>query len=93
MLFFEIVIACCSSALCSHCAQADLACLPYPALMALARAALAFIAGMPAVSLDPELALALFVAPTLLDAAYDSSPRDLGDNLVPDISLALGAVA
>jgi CPA1 family monovalent cation:H+ antiporter len=48
---------------------------------------------MPVVSLDPELALALFVAPTLVDAAYDSSPRDLRDNLGPVISLALGAVA
>ena len=30
--------------------------------------------------LEPELALALFVAPFLLDAAYDASPRDLRDN-------------
>src|SRR5436190_13617904 len=67
--------------------------IPYPALLALTGAAIALIPGMPEVSLDPELALALFVAPTLLDAAYDSSPRDLRDNLVPVISLALGAVA
>jgi monovalent cation/hydrogen antiporter len=66
--------------------------VPYPALLALTGAALALIPGMPEVSLDPELALALFVAPTLLDAAYDASPRDLRDNLVPVISLALGAV-
>ena len=31
----------------------------------------------------PELALALFVAPVLLDAAYDAWPRDLRDNWVP----------
>jgi CPA1 family monovalent cation:H+ antiporter len=37
-------------------------------------------------------ALALFVAPTLLDAAFDSSPRDMRDNIVPVVSLALGAV-
>src|SRR2546428_612862 len=66
--------------------------VPYPALLALTGAAIALIPGMPEVSLDPELALALFVAPTLLDAAYDASPRDLRDNLVPVISLALGAV-
>src|SRR5437588_8059352 len=66
--------------------------IPYPALLALTGAAIALIPGMPEVSLDPELALALFVAPTLLDAAYDASPRDLRDNLVPVISLALGAV-
>ena len=47
---------------------------------------------MPEVRLDPELALALFVAPTLLDAAYDASPRDLRENIVPVTSLALGAV-
>jgi monovalent cation/hydrogen antiporter len=66
--------------------------VPYPALLALAGAALTLIPGMPEVTLDPELALALFVAPTLLDAAYDASPRDLRDNLAPVISLALGAV-
>src|SRR5260370_22439359 len=66
--------------------------VPYPALLALAGAALALIPGMPEVTLDPELALALFVAPTLLDAAYDASPRDLRANLAPGASLALGAV-
>jgi CPA1 family monovalent cation:H+ antiporter len=67
--------------------------VPYPALLALGGAALALIPGMPEVALDPELALALFVAPTLLDAAYDASQRDLRDNIVPVTSLALGAVA
>jgi hypothetical protein len=66
--------------------------VPYPALLALTGAALALIPGMPEVALDPALALALFVAPTLLDAAYDASPRDLRDNLVSVASLALGAV-
>jgi monovalent cation/hydrogen antiporter len=66
--------------------------IPYPALLALTGAALALIPGMPTVALDPELALALFVAPTLLDAAYDSSRRDLRDNIAPILSLALGAV-
>jgi hypothetical protein len=66
--------------------------VPYPALLAFTGAALALIPGVPEVSLDPQLALALFVAPTLLDAAYDASPRDLRDNLIPVISLATGAV-
>ena len=92
MLVFEIVIALLLvGALLALCASR--LGVPYPALLAVAGAALAFIPGMPTVSLDPELALALFVAPTLLDAAYDSSPRDLRDNLVPVVSLALGAVA
>jgi len=66
--------------------------VPYPALLALTGAALALMPGVPEVTLDPELALALFVAPTLLDAAYDASPRDLRENIVPVTSLALGAV-
>jgi CPA1 family monovalent cation:H+ antiporter len=66
---------------------------PYPALMALAGAALALMPHTPTVALDPELALALFVAPVLLDAAFDASPRDLRANWRPVASLALGAVA
>jgi monovalent cation/hydrogen antiporter len=66
--------------------------VPYPAALALAGAALALIPGTPQVMLDPQLALALFVAPVLLDAAYDASPRDLKANLRPLISLALVVV-
>jgi CPA1 family monovalent cation:H+ antiporter len=66
--------------------------VPYPALLALAGAALALIPGTPQVMLDPQLALALFVAPVLLDAAYDASPRDLRANIRPLISLALVVV-
>jgi monovalent cation/hydrogen antiporter len=65
---------------------------PYPALVALAGAALALIPGVPTLVLDPELALALFVAPVLVDAAFDASPRDLRANWRPIASLALGAV-
>jgi monovalent cation/hydrogen antiporter len=52
---------------------------PYPALLALGGAVLAFTPGAPRIALEPELALALFLAPVLLDAAYDTSPRDLKD--------------
>jgi Na+/H+ antiporter len=62
---------------------------PYPALLALVGALIALVPGVPEVTLDPELALTLFVAPTLLDAAYDSSPRDLRRNLVAVTSLAV----
>ncbi|MEJ0035135.1 MAG: Na+/H+ antiporter [Gammaproteobacteria bacterium] len=74
--------------------------VPYPALLALAGAGVALIPGAPSVTLDPELALALFVAPVLLDAAFDASPRDLRDNIVPVsllavvvVVLTIGAVA
>ena len=66
--------------------------LPYPALLALAGAGLALVPGTPSVTLDPELALALFVAPVLLDAAFDASPRDLREHWRPVASLALVAV-
>ena len=52
--------------------------VPYPALLALAGAALALLPNAPSVTLDPELALALFVAPVLLDAAFDLLPATCG---------------
>ena len=67
--------------------------VPYPSLLALAGAALAFLPATPDIRIDPELALALFVAPVLLDAAFDTSPRDLKRNLLPLISLVLVLVA
>lgn len=66
--------------------------MPWPALLALAGAVLALVPGVPDVSLDPDLALALFVAPVLLDAAYDTSPRDLRRNWRPVGGLVVGAV-
>jgi CPA1 family monovalent cation:H+ antiporter len=65
---------------------------PYPALLALAGAALALLPGLPEVTLDPELALTLLVAPVLLDAAFDSSPRDLRQHWRAVTGLALVAV-
>jgi monovalent cation/hydrogen antiporter len=66
--------------------------IPYPALLALAGAVLALVPGTPSVTLDPHLALALFVAPVLLDAAFDSSPRDLRRHWRVVTGLALIAV-
>src|SRR5689334_5654794 len=66
--------------------------VPYPALLALAGAGLALVPDVPVVVLDPELALALFVAPVLLDASFDSSPRDLRENWRQITGLALLAV-
>jgi CPA1 family monovalent cation:H+ antiporter len=66
--------------------------IPYPALLALGGAALAFMPFHPEWSLDPRLALTLFVAPVLMDAAYDASPRDLVRNWRTLVGLALFAV-
>jgi CPA1 family monovalent cation:H+ antiporter len=71
---------------------ADRLSIPYPALLALAGAALTFIPGTPEVLLDPQLALALFVAPVLLDAAFDASPRDLKRQFRAVSNLAILAV-
>jgi len=66
--------------------------IPYPTLLAIGGACLAFAPNNPGWTLDSHLALALFVAPVLLDAAYDASPRDLKDNWRSVISLAVIAV-
>jgi monovalent cation/hydrogen antiporter len=66
--------------------------VPYPAFLALGGAVLAFVPGVPIFQIEPDLALALFVAPVLLDAAYDSSPRDLKENWAPLIGLVVVAV-
>jgi len=65
---------------------------PYPVFLALGGALLAFVPGAPSFTVPPELALALFVAPILLDAAYDASPRDLKDNWAPVTALVVIAV-
>jgi CPA1 family monovalent cation:H+ antiporter len=65
---------------------------PYPVFLALGGAMLAFLPANPSFTLPPELALALFVAPILLDAAYDASLRDLKDNWAPLTGLVVFAV-
>src|ERR1700730_17153426 len=65
---------------------------PHPSLLAVAGVGLAFLPFAPQIRIEPELALALFVAPALLDAAFDTSPRDLRRNAIPIASLAVIAV-
>jgi monovalent cation/hydrogen antiporter len=65
---------------------------PYPVFLALGGAVLAFVPAAPSIAIPPELALALFVAPVLLDAAYDASLRDLRDNWAPVTGLVVFAV-
>jgi len=66
--------------------------VPYPALLALAGTGLAFLPFAPHIEVEPDLALALFVAPVLLDAAFDTSPRDLKRYALPLASLAVVVV-
>ncbi|CAN5134435.1 sodium:proton antiporter [soil metagenome] len=65
---------------------------PFPPFLAIGGALVAFLPFAPELTLDPELVLALFVAPVLLDTAFDSSPRDLRRNIVPITFLSLVAV-
>jgi monovalent cation/hydrogen antiporter len=65
---------------------------PYPVFLAMGGALLAFVPGAASFTVPPELALALFIAPVLLDAAYDASPRDLRDNWAPVTALVVFAV-
>jgi len=45
--------------------------LPYPGILAAAGVAVAMIPGAPNIPIDPHTALALFIAPVLIDSAYD----------------------
>jgi CPA1 family monovalent cation:H+ antiporter len=66
--------------------------VPYPALLAIAGAGIALLPFRMPLELDPDLALALFIAPVLLDAAYDTSIRDLKANWKPVMRLVVVAV-
>jgi CPA1 family monovalent cation:H+ antiporter len=66
--------------------------LPYPSLLALGGAAVALLSSGTEFTLHPELALALFVAPVLLDAAFDTSLRDLRHYWAPVLGLVVVAV-
>ena len=65
---------------------------PYPAFLALGGAALALSPIGPSFALEPDLALALFVAPVLLDSAYDASLRDIRENWLPIGCMVIAAV-
>ena len=71
--------------------------VPYPTILCLsgvAVAALPWAPDIPApdITLDPQLALALFVAPALVDVAYDTPFSALRRNWAPLLALAAVAV-
>lgn len=91
MLIFEtVLVLLLGSVLLSMLARARG--IPYPTLLAIAGAGLALVPGLPTLTLPPDLILALFVAPILLDAAHDTSWRDLRRNWQPILSLIVVAV-
>ncbi|SDE67249.1 cation:proton antiporter [Belnapia rosea] len=91
MAMFEMVLALLlGAALLSMVARS--VAVPYPTLLALGGVVLALVPGLPDVALPPDLILALFVARVLLDAAHDTSFRDLKRNWKPVLSLVVVAV-
>jgi CPA1 family monovalent cation:H+ antiporter len=66
--------------------------VPYPTMLALAGVVVAALPWAPEIGIDPHLALALFIAPALLDAAFDLAPRTLLAYWLPLLALAAGAV-
>lgn len=62
--------------------------IPYPTVLALAGALVAALPWAPDIAIDPQLALALFIAPALLDAGYDMPPRSLRVVWRPLLALA-----
>lgn len=65
---------------------------PYPTMLAFSGACVAALPWAPEIDMQPRLALALFIAPALLDAAYDLPPRELRRDWLPLTWLALVAV-
>ncbi|RWX78691.1 sodium:proton antiporter [Neorhizobium lilium] len=66
--------------------------IPYPSMLALAGIAVAIVPGTPDLTLDPQIALALFIAPALLDAAYDFPLGTARRFWLPLLVFAIGGV-
>jgi NhaP-type Na+/H+ or K+/H+ antiporter len=66
--------------------------IPYPTLLSIAGIGVALLPFAPEVGIEPHLALALFIAPALLDAGFDTSLRSLKRLWAPLLALAVGAV-
>lgn len=66
--------------------------IPYPAVLAVTGCIAGASSWTPQLSIDPHLALAIFITPALFDAAYDTTRRQLSRNWLPLTALAVFAV-
>lgn len=66
--------------------------IPYPTMLAMAGVGLALIPGTPRITLAPHTALPLFIAPVLVDAAFDFPVRAVWRLWRPLLALAVWAV-
>src|SRR6187549_2700529 len=88
---FELIIAMLFTVIALHYVGSRLHLPPAVSLIA-GGAALAFIPGLPALSLDPALVLVIFLPPLLMDGAWFIPLRHLRRHLIGILSLAIGAV-
>ena len=88
---FELVLVLLATVLALHWAATRLGLPPSTALL-VGGGALAFLPGITAISLDPELALVLFLPPLLMDGAYYTAFGRFRRHLPGILSLAVGAV-
>ena len=88
---FELVIAMLFAVIALHYLAHRLRLPPAVALI-VGGAAMAFIPGLPPVSLDPALVLVIFLPPLLMDGAWFIPLRHLRRHLVGTLALAVGAV-
>ncbi|WP_443750111.1 Na+/H+ antiporter [Asticcacaulis solisilvae] len=91
MQLFELMIATLLAVIALHFAARKLGLPPAVALIA-GGALLAFLPGLPVISLDPELVLVIFLPPLLMDGAWFISFAQLLRHKVGVVSLAVGAV-
>jgi Na+/H+ antiporter len=91
VLLFELLIAMLFAVIALHWVAHRLHLPPAVALI-VGGAALAFIPGLPTISLDPELVLVIFLPPLLMDGAWFMAVRNLRRHLMGILSLAVGAV-
>ena len=66
--------------------------VPYPIFLVIGGMGVAFVPGLPAVSLDPQLVFLFFLPPILYAAGYFTSWRDFRANLFSISLLAVGLV-
>src|SRR5688500_670863 len=88
---FELVLVLLATVIALHWAAARIGFPPSAALL-LGGGALAFLPGLPEISLDPELALVLFLPPLLMDGAYYTAFGRFRRHLPGILSLAVGTV-
>ncbi|KRB55043.1 sodium:proton antiporter [Rhizobium sp. Root708] len=88
---FELVIAMFLAIIALHYLAHRLGLPPSVALLA-GGATLAFAPGLPAITVDPELVLVIFLPPLLLDGAWSIAVARLRRHMVGIASLAIGAV-